>query len=48
MRGNRVWRNKMTGLFAWGATLTSSADEYDGNEEHAIEVRSYPDPRAPG
>jgi hypothetical protein len=38
----------MTGLFAWGSTFTSSADEYDGNEEHAIEVRSYPDPRALG
>jgi hypothetical protein len=48
MRGNRFWRNRMTGLFAWGASFTSSADEYDGNEEHAIEVRGYLDPRAPG
>ncbi len=48
MRGNRFCRNRMTGLFAWGASFTSSADEYDGNEEHAIEVRGYLDPRVAG
>jgi hypothetical protein len=48
MRGNRVWRNLMTGLFAWGASFNSSGDEYEGNEEHAIELRGYLDPRAAG
>ncbi len=48
MQGNRVWRNHMTGLFAWGADVTSSADDYDGNDEHAMEIRGYPDPRAVG
>lgn len=44
MRGNRIWRNVLSGLFAWGANVTSEGDEYDGNEEHAIEFRAYPDP----
>ena len=48
MRGNRVWHNHMTGLFAWGADVTSSADDYDGNDEHAMEIRGYPDPRVVG
>lgn len=45
MYGNRIWRNTLTGLFVWGADLTSTRDEYDGNDEHAIEIRGYPDPR---
>jgi hypothetical protein len=48
MRDTFVWRNHMTGLFAWGATIAIDGADYDGNEEHAIEVRGYPDPRAPG
>lgn len=44
MRNNRVWRNVLTGLFVWGASITSEADEFDGNEEHAVEMRAYPDP----
>jgi hypothetical protein len=43
-RNNRIWRNELSGLFVWGATMSSEADEYDGNEEHAIEFRAYPDP----
>jgi hypothetical protein len=44
MRNNHVWRNELSGLFGWGANLSSEGDEYDGNEEHAIEMRAYPDP----
>lgn len=43
-RNNHIWRNELTGLFAWGATITSEGDEYNLNEEHAIEFRAYPDP----
>jgi len=43
-RKNHIWRNELSGVFVWGATMTSEADEYDGNEEHAIELRAYPDP----
>lgn len=48
MRNTFAWRNHMTGLFAWGAYITIDGADYSGNEEHAIEVRGYPDPRAPG
>ncbi|MHB8375458.1 MAG: right-handed parallel beta-helix repeat-containing protein [Dehalococcoidia bacterium] len=44
MRNNHIWRNKLTGLFVWGANMSSDGDEYSGNEEHAIEFRAYPDP----
>jgi parallel beta-helix repeat protein len=44
MRNNRIWRNELSGLFGWGANLSSEGDEYDFNEEHAIEMRAYPDP----
>ena len=44
LANNRIWRNELTGLFAWGASLSSEGDQYDGNEEHAIELRAYPDP----
>lgn len=44
MRSNRIWRNELSGLFVWGASFTSEGDEYDANEEHAIETRAYPDP----
>jgi hypothetical protein len=47
MSGNRIWRNALTGLFVWGASVQSDRDEYLLNEEHAIEVRSYPDPWQP-
>jgi parallel beta-helix repeat protein len=44
MRRNRIWRNHLSGLFVWGGNFSSEADEYDGNDEHAIEARAYPDP----
>ena len=44
MKNNRIWRNELSGLFVWGGTVTSEGDEYDANEEHAIEMRAYPDP----
>jgi hypothetical protein len=44
MRNNHIWRNQLTGLFAWGGVVSSDGDEYSGNEEHAIEFRAYPDP----
>jgi len=43
-RNNRIWRNELSGLFVWGGVMSSENDEYDGNEEHAIEFRAYPDP----
>ena len=44
MKNNRIWRNELSGLFVWGGTVTSEGDEYDANEEHAIEMRAFPDP----
>ncbi len=44
MRANHIWRNELTGLFVWGASISSEGDEYNANEEHAIEFRAYPDP----
>jgi hypothetical protein len=44
MRNNHIWRNQLTGLFAWGGVVSSDGDEYAANEEHAIEFRAYPDP----
>jgi hypothetical protein len=41
---NHVWQNHLTGLFVWGAGITSESDEFNGNDEHAIEFRAYPDP----
>jgi parallel beta-helix repeat protein len=41
---NHIWRNELTGLFVWGATISSEGDEFAANEEHAIEFRAYPDP----
>ena len=44
MRRNRIWRNHLSGLFVWGGNFSSEADEYDANDEHAIEARAFPDP----
>jgi hypothetical protein len=44
MRSNHIWRNVLTGLFVWGASISSEGDEFNANEEHAIEFRAYPDP----
>jgi nitrous oxidase accessory protein NosD len=44
MRGNHVWFNQLTGVFVWAAILQSEGDSFIGNEEHAVEVRAYPDP----
>jgi len=43
-RNNHIWRNELSGLFVWGATMSSENDEYNLNEEHAMEFRAYPDP----
>jgi Right handed beta helix region len=43
-RNNHIWRNHLSGLFVWGAQISSDNDEFDGNDEHAIEFRAYPDP----
>jgi hypothetical protein len=48
LRNTLVWRNHMTGLFGWGAAISIDGADFDGNEEHAIEVRGYPDPASPG
>lgn len=44
MRGNNIWFNQLTGVFVWAAILQSEGDAFIGNEEHAVEVRAYPDP----
>lgn len=44
MRGNNIWFNRLTGVFVWAAILQSEGDAFIGNEEHAVEVRAYPDP----
>jgi hypothetical protein len=43
-RNNHIWFNHLSGLFVWGATISSDGDEYIANDEHAIEFRAYPDP----
>jgi hypothetical protein len=43
-RGNHIWRNHLSGYFVWGANITSEGDEFDHNDEHAMEFRAYPDP----
>ncbi len=43
-RNNHVWSNHLSGLFVWGANISSDGDEYVANDEHAIEFRAYPDP----
>ncbi len=42
--GNHIVNNRLTGVFGWGASLNSAADEFAGNEEHALELRAYPAP----
>lgn len=44
LRGNNIWFNQLTGIFVWAAILQSEGDTFIGNEEHAVEVRAYPDP----
>ena len=41
---NRIWRNHLTGMFVWGASISSESDDFWANDEHAIEFRAYPDP----
>ena len=43
-RNNHIWRNHLSGLFVWGAQISSDHDEFNANDEHAIEFRAYPDP----
>lgn len=43
-RTNHIWSNHLSGLFVWGANISSDGDEYVANDEHAIEFRAYPDP----
>jgi hypothetical protein len=45
--GNHIVNNRLTGVFVWGATLSSQGDEFSGNEEHAVELRAYPSPLQP-
>lgn len=41
---NQILANHLTGLFAWGAKVDASANQFDRNDEHAIEYRAFPDP----
>jgi nitrous oxidase accessory protein NosD len=41
---NVVLNNDLTGLFAWGAEVNAYYNRFTGNEEHAVEYRSYPHP----
>lgn len=41
---NSIRHNHLTGLFVWGASISSESDDFAGNDEHAIEFRAYPDP----
>ena len=43
-RNNHIWRNHLSGYFVWGANIVSEGDEFDRNDEHALEFRAYPDP----
>lgn len=43
-KNNHIWFNHLSGLFVWGANMSSDGDEYIANDEHAIEFRAYPDP----
>lgn len=44
LRSNTVAANRLTGLFAWGATVDAYANIFQANEEHGLEYRAYPDP----
>lgn len=41
---DHIWHNHLTGMFVWGASISSESDDFAGNDEHAIEFRAYPDP----
>jgi len=45
---NRINDNRLTGLFVWGADVSTLLSRFEGNEEHAAEYRAYPAPRLPG
>lgn len=38
-------RNKLTGVFVWGASVDIDGCTFDRNVEHAIEYRQYPSPK---
>jgi parallel beta-helix repeat protein len=41
---NEITGSDLTGLFAWGATVTAGGNVYDRNIENAVECRAYPAP----
>ncbi len=43
-RATASGRTTCTGMFVWGASITSESDDFWANDEHAIEFRAYPDP----
>jgi len=45
---NRINDNRLSGLFVWGADVSTLLSRFEGNEEHAAEYRAYPVPRLPG
>jgi len=45
LRGNTIAGSQLTGLFAWGAQVSASGDDYGSNVENAIECRAYPAPQ---
>ncbi|MEX2158431.1 MAG: right-handed parallel beta-helix repeat-containing protein [Dehalococcoidia bacterium] len=46
LRNSSISGSGLTGLFAWGAHLTASGNDYANNVENAIECRAYPGPSA--
>jgi hypothetical protein len=45
---NRINDNRLTGLFVWGADVSTILNRFERNQEHAAEYRAYPAPRLPG
>jgi hypothetical protein len=45
LQGNTISGSQLTGMFAWGAHVSASGDDFGSNVENAIECRAYPDPQ---
>ena len=45
---NRINDNRLTGLFVWGADVSTILNRFERNQEHAAEYRAYPAPLLPG
>jgi hypothetical protein len=45
LQRNTISGSQLTGLFAWGAHVAASGNDYGSNVENAVECRAYPAPQ---